>query len=264
MAGVTSGTYNSTLVTLSRDEVITDAMQDIRQLSAAGAPSANDLIAGTRRLNRLLKRWETMGFLLWLYDLVQVPLVQNQYIYSIGPGGDVDPGYRMLRVLEGSFIRTTCAPTPQDTNLIIWSRVEYLQTSYKPSLGIPNSIYYDVQMAGKVYNPTVYDPAQGQGVLYVFPAPADSTRTIFLNTQRPMQDITGATQSFDLPTEWYDALVKCLGASMADLFEVPEDRMQRIKREASEMEDYIANWGSQEWASMTFQPDYQFGFRGAR
>ncbi len=259
---ITSGLYNS--LTTTRDQIITASLRRLRVLNSGQAPSANDLIDCSLELNNLLKMWATKGLLLWLYDLVQIPMIQNKYRYTIGPNGDADPGYRPLRALEGSFIRTTCIPPITDTQLQLLSRLEYLQYSQKATLGIPNSFYYDVQQ-GPGPNPVAYDPyAQGWGVLYIFTAPSDSTRTIFLNVERPIQDVTAADQTFDLPLEWYQALVKVLAAEVADYFEVPEDRITRIKREADAALEYIADWGSQEWAPMTFQPDYQFGMYNRR
>src|SRR5262245_56013383 len=98
---VTSGTYNSTLVTYTAQQIITAAMQDIRQLGAGRQPTVNDLTDCLFRLNTILKTLQTKGLMLWLYDLVAIPLIQNQYSYTIGPGADVDPGYRPLRALEG-------------------------------------------------------------------------------------------------------------------------------------------------------------------
>jgi hypothetical protein len=254
---VTSGTYNTT--TLMAQDVITAAMQDIRVLSATGTPTSNDFTACVLRLNTMLKRWETKGWLLWLADLIAVPCQPNKFRYTIGPNGDVDPGYRPLRIREGSYIRTTCGTTtPFDTTLQVLSRLEYLQYSSKSTLGIPNSIYYDPQQ-GPGPNPASYDPyAAGWGVLYVFTAPMDSTRTVYMDAHRPIQDITAMGQTFDLPMEWYDAMIKCLGARIVDMYEVPEDRTNRVKAEGREAEEYIANWGVQEWAPTWFQPDYQY------
>lgn len=252
----TSGSYNN--VTLIAQDVITASLKRIRVLAAGGAASSNDLSDCLIELNNLLKMWETKGWLLWLADYVQVPLIQNKYRYTIGPNADVDPGYRPLRIREGSFIRQTCVDTPFDVQVQILSRIEYNQFANKPVQGIPNSVYYDPQQ-GPGPNPVNYDPyAQGWGVLYVFPNPSDNMHTIFLDAHRPLQDIISVSQTFDLPLEWYQALIICLAAQIADYYEVPEDRIRRLKAEAQAAEDYISDWGAQEWAPTWFTPDYQF------
>jgi hypothetical protein len=259
----TSGQYNT--MTVIAQDAITQSMKKLRVLAGGGTANTNDLTDGTFELNNLLKYWETKGWLLWLADLVGVPMVQNKYRYTIGPNADVDPGYRPLRIREGSFIRTTCTSSPFDTQVQILSRIEYMQFANKPVQGIPNSVYYDPQQ-GPGPNPVNYNPySQGWGVLYVFPNPADNTRTIFLDTHRPVQDITAVGQTFDLPVEWYQALIRCLMVELADYFEVPEDRLGRLIRQKEQAEEYIANWGVQEWAPMWFTPDFQQGmYRGGR
>jgi hypothetical protein len=252
----TSGLYNN--ITLTAQDVITAALKRCRVLSAGGVPSVNDLTDCLLELNNMLKMWETKGRLLWLNDLIQVPLITNKMSYTIGPNADVNPGYRPLRIFEGSYIRYTCSGAcPPDTQLLILSRLEYDQFTQKCALGIPNSIYYDPQMGLGNYDPY----AHGWGVLYVWTAPSDLTRTIFLEVQRPIQDVSAAGVTFDLPLEWYYALVKCLAAEVADLYEIPEDRITRIKREGEMALEYIADWGATEQAPFTFQPDYQQGMR---
>src|ERR1700741_4824183 len=98
----TSGTIN--VVTVTRDQIILDALQDLRVVDqSVTTPSANDVTVCSLKLNMLLKRWEVKGLLLWLRDTIQIPMVTNQFVYTIGPTGDVVT-YRPLRALEGSFI----------------------------------------------------------------------------------------------------------------------------------------------------------------
>jgi hypothetical protein len=260
----TSGTINA--VTVTRDDIILDALQDLRvvdQTITTGTLNANDVSACALKLQMMLKRWEVKGFMLWLADTIQIPMITNKFVYTIGPGGDVNT-YRPLRAREGSFIRQTCSPTTNiDIQLILLSRLEYMQYSNKFAVGIPNSFYYDPQMAPGPL--TAYDPTLSKGVLRIWTAPVDMTRTIYLEVQRPIQDIASSTQAFDVPLEWYEALTKGLGAAVADKYEIPENRLMRIKAEAKEALDYITDWGAQEQAPMYFTPDPQFGmFSGGR
>ncbi len=250
----TSGLINT--VTFTRDDIITAALQELRVITAGQTPSANDISDCAKRMNMLLKRWETKGLLLWCYDLIQVPQVQNQIVYDLGPPSGDFPDYRPLRVMEGSFIRQTCDAAPIDIALIIWDRVTYLQTSNKSALGITNSVYYDVQMRPGLQS---YDPSTGRGKLFCYPAPSDSTHTLYLNVQKPIQDVTAANQTFDLPMEWMEPLMTGMAAICADMYEIPEDRIKRKKMEAAQLLEDIADWGVQEWAPMTFKPDFRQG-----
>ena len=75
-----------------------------------------------------------------------------------------------------------------------------------------------------------------------------ATRTVHLNVQRPIQDITQSIgHCLDLPLEWYDALVKGLRAEVCDAYEIPEQRLQRIMgvRAQQVALDEITDWGAQ-------------------
>src|SRR5574337_504819 len=238
----TAGTINT--VTVTALTFITDALEDLRVVLDGASPTAGDITKGMRKLNFALKKWAIKGWYLWVRDWIQVPMMTNQFKYTIGPGGDVDT-YRPLRVFPGSFIRQTCGvQSPNAVPVTILSRIEYDYMSQKGALGVPNSIYYDPQMAPSALQ--AYDPALGKGVLYTWTAPDDMTRTIFLDVQRPIQDVTDSAQTFDLPLEWYEALTKNLAADMADAFEVPENRITRIKTEARAALMEISDWGAME------------------
>lgn len=257
---VTSGKINT--ITVTRDTMIVDALEDLRVLLDGGNPSAGDITAGARKLNFLIKKWAIKGLLLWCRDTIQIPLVTNKFRYTIGPTGDVVT-YRPLRVLEyGSFIRQTCGNTfPPDIPLTLLSRREYMELSQKSMTGTPNSHYYDPQMAPSPLQS--YDPALANGVWYCWTAPVDLTQTAFIEVQRPIQDMTSGAESFDLPLEWYEAISKNLSAALSDKYEIPEQRLRRIKEEAKEAIDEIADWGSQEVAPISFQPDMST-WRGMR
>ena len=249
----TSGTINT--VTVSALTFITDALEDLRVVLDGQSPTAGDITKGMRKLNFALKKWAIKGWYLWVRDWVQVPMVTNQFRYTIGPGGDVNT-YRPLRVFPGSYIRQTCGTdSPNDVPVHILSRKEYDYMSQKGSLGVPNSIYYDPQMAPSPLQS--YDPSTSKGVLYVWVAPDDMTRTIFLDVHRPIQDVTDSAQTFDLPLEWYEALTLSLAADMADAFEIPEPRIARKKKEAKEALEEISDWGAAEEAPMQMTPDWR-------
>jgi hypothetical protein len=251
----TSGLINSVVITAS--EFITDALEDLRVLPDGGTPTSGDLTKGLRKLNMLVKKFAIEGMLLWVRDLIQIPEVQNKFRYTIGPTGDVVT-YRPLRALPGAYIRQVCGQNPvSDVPLNLLSRLEYLQMSQKGATGVTNSFYYDPQMAPSPFS--AYDPSQSNGVLYVWTAPADSTRAIFLDVHRPIQDITDVTQGLDIPLEWYDTISLALQMMLADAYEIPEARITRKKKEGMEAIKALADWGAQEQAPMSFQPDWRWG-----
>ena len=249
---ITTGSYNTVVVT--RDQLITDALQDLRQFGPADTVPPADITAAALKLNFCIKKWQTKGLLQWCRDIVTVPLQANKSSYTIGPSGADVTSYRPLRVNEGSYIRYTAGGQNFDTPLQVVSRKEYEQFGNKLSNGVVNSVYYQPTMGSGGYN-----PANSPGTLYVYVTASDTTRTLYLDVQRPIQDVLAAGDALDFPTEWYEAVVKGLAAAMADKYEVPEDRIKRIKAEAKQALDEINDYSSTEEAPFWFQPDFQMG-----
>jgi hypothetical protein len=249
----TTGTSNSVVCT--RDQIIADALSDLRVLSANGQPSADDLVACGLKINFLLKKWGTKGLLLWCRDSIAIPCVANKTVYSIGPVGADVTSYRPLRVLEGTYIRFTSGGQSYDTPLTLLSRLEYRNLGNKGSPGIANSFYYDPQMTSTPN--AAYNPANAAGLLKLYVTPVDASRTVHLEVQRPIQDITSPSETFDLPLEWYEALTANLAAAVADKYEIPEARLNRIKNEARLALEEIVDWGATEQAPITFQPNFE-------
>jgi hypothetical protein len=259
----TSGSINQ--VTVPASEIILDALQDLRVVQDGASPTTGDTTDAIRKLNFLLKKWATKGLMLWTLDTLVIPMVASKTFYTIGPAGADFISYRPLRALDGTYARQTSGGQNLDTPLQLLSRMDYMNLGNKGSTGVINSFYYDPQMSttvGGVSQPsTAYNPANSVGIVYVYVTPSDTTRTLYLQVQRPIQEITTGTQTFDLPLEWYEALTKNLGAELADKYEVPENRLMRIKQEAKFLLDEIVDWGATEQAPVTFQPDYQMNMR---
>lgn len=250
----TSGQINT--VTVSALTFITDALEDLRVLLDGASPTAGDITKGLRKMNYALKKWAIKGALLWCRDTIQIPLMTNIYRYTIGPGADVNT-YRPLRAFDTSFFRVTCGTnSPNDIIATLLSRKEYFWMSYKGTVATPTSFYFDAQMspAGPF---DAYDPANAWAVVYVWAAPPDMTRELFLDVQRPIQDVTSQSDLIDIPLEWYDTVSLDLKAAMADAFEVPEQRIMRIKKEAKDALEELADWGATEQAPVQFQPDWR-------
>jgi hypothetical protein len=260
MGANTSGVINTVSIQIS--ELIIDALQDLRVLGDGAVPTQNDQTDAMRKLNFILKKLPTNGSLLWSRDLLTIPLVANENIYSIGPAGGSPPpsivAYRPLRAYEGCFVRYSLSNGQSyDTQLRMLSRLEYQQISNKQATGVINSWYYDPQMAGlpQIGATSAYDPTQSQGFFYFYVTPSDATRTAYVEVQRPLQEVTAITNTLDLPLEWYGPLSKKLSAEIADKYEIPEQRIARLKAEAKEEWKEILDWGATEQAPVYFIPD---------
>ena len=227
-----------TSYTINRDQVINASLRTLGVIGAGDEPSPEDYANCAQALNLYIKQLQTKGLPLWLVEDLQVPMIAGQYVYQLGPTGDVICD-RPLRVVM-AFIRS---PQQNDTTLQVISRQEYMQQGYKPSSGIPNQVYYDPQL--------------GNGVLYVFNNPNADGWTIHLQVQQPIQDILtpGAIPQF--PSEWFNTLKFGLADQLALEYGVPAQVRAELAQRAAKYEEVMTDW-SQEEASTSFQPDYRF------
>jgi len=247
MGSLTSGAINTISVPVS--EFILDALQDLRVLGDGASPTQNDLTDATRKFNFLLHELPAGNTLLWTRDTLEIPTQANVTQYTVGPAGSgaTITAYRPLRAFTGCFARTTQAGSTFDVTLQLLSRVEWMQTSSKNVPGTVNSLYYDPQMSGQPGGGVnTYDPALSYGIFYFYVTPANAIYTIFVEVQRPLQDIVAPVNVIDLPMEWYGSVSKMLAASIADKYEIPEPRIMRIKKEAEMAHDKLMNWGATE------------------
>jgi len=244
----TTGTAS---LSCTRDQLITEAYKKIRVLAEGQSASATQISDVTLRLNMIIKNCMSNGLLLWTYQQIIIPTVAAQVAYTIGPSGANVTTTRPLRVAEyGNFIRQVSGGQNLDTPLRVISRAEYFQYGNKGASGVINTIYYDSQFN----TATTPSPSTGYGTLYVYVAPADTSRTIYLNVQRPLYDMSAGTDEFDFPAEWFYYLVYALAADIADDNEVPEDRIMRLEQKAAGLLNNLMDWAI-ETAPMTFGAD---------
>lgn len=238
--------------TVTRDQLITAALKSLRVIAQGGTATTDQLNDGSVSLNLMLKAWATKGLKLWCYQQILVPMVVGKQSYTIGSTGADVTAIRPYRCFEyGNFIRSTVAGTTYDIPLRLISRSEYLQFGAKQSQGVTNSIYYHpgIDIAGGATSPST-----GYGTLYVYVTAQDTTRTIYLNAQRPIYDMNTGTDEFDLPAEWFLACKWNLMTQLADDYEVPENRITRVFQMAEKYLNEIVDFSVEE-ASTTFAPD---------
>lgn len=256
MATPSSGTAS---FTVTRDEMVESSYRKLRVLKEGDVPNANQIKYANTTLNMLLKSMQSNGLQLWTYQLLAIPMVVGQEVYTIGPVGANITTTRPLRLFDGSFIRNTQNNLTFDTPLRVISRQEYLQYGNKNTQSIPNSIYYDskIDVAGGTTSPST-----GYGNLYVYATMAQGVSyTVYGNFQRPIYDISAADQEFDLPQEWFRPLSFMLAADLSyEVPNVPPQVAADVRGMAKMLHDEVQDW-SVETASMTLQPDSQMYYR---
>jgi hypothetical protein len=228
----------TTTYSQTRDAVINGALRVLGVIGSGESPTPQDYQNCSEALNLYIKQLQTKGMPLWLVEDLPVPMVSGQYVYTLGPTGDVVCD-RPLRVVM-AFIRS---PQGNDTTLEVISRQEYMQQGYKPSSGIPNQVYYDPQL--------------GNGVLYVFNNPNADGWTIHLQVQQPISDVLTPNSIPQFPSEWFNTLKFGLADQLALEYGVPAQIRAEVAQRAAKYEEVMTDW-SQEEASTSFSPSNRF------
>lgn len=137
-----------------------------------------------------------------------------------------------------AFLRN---PQDYDISLIQISKQEYDMLGYKFNESTPNQFYYDNQLAN--------------GKLLVYNLPSEEGYTIHLLTQRMFYDMSGATNDFDFPQEWFQALKWGLAAEIAAEYQVPIDEIPYYEQKAQAYIEESFDFSVEE-AAVYFKVDY--------
>ncbi|MFW9927775.1 MAG: hypothetical protein ACFFD1_00100 [Candidatus Thorarchaeota archaeon] len=130
---------------------------------------------------------------------------------------------RPLRIMKASLYDVT---TGRETKIDPMSRDEYFDFTDKTIDSQPNRYFYD--------------PLLDNGILYVYPRPTTLTEIIKILYHEPLEDMDSATDDFDLPSEWYEAIFLNLEYRIAKGYnKYPE--ADKLKDEAKE-ELLSASW----------------------
>lgn len=151
---------------------------------------------------------------------------------------------RPLRILDG-FTRQ---PQGNDVPCLIIPRENYNRFGVKTSSGTSIQLYYDVQ--------------EDQGHLYIYPTTQDVSQIIFIEFQKPIEDFTNATDDFDLPQEWCEAIVWGLALRLAADYMVPETKLKFIGEMAMAFFKRLDGY-DQEAASLFIQPSQWAYYEGS-
>ena len=132
-------------------------------------------------------------------------------------------------------------PNSYDISLMQIAKWEYNLLGNKFNESTPNQFYYDNQLAN--------------GQLYVFNIPSASGYTCYLDTQRMFYDMTSSTDTFDFPSEWFQALKWGLAAEICAEYGVPIEQIQYYEQKAIAYIEEASNFSVEE-SSVYFGVDF--------
>jgi hypothetical protein len=229
----TSGT---TTWKLNRDAVISAALRKLSVLSGGGTPETYQVTNATEALNAMIKGFQTDGMPVWAIKSYTFTTIVNQAAYSIGVGQALDTAMP-LKVLQAWRNQS---PTSSNVPMNVVPDYNYNIYPLTNSSGTPVNLYYQ--------------PLAQYGVVNLWPKPADAATTITLRYQRPFEDMTNASDDFDFPPYWTEALIFGLADRLAPEYGIPLQDRQLITQQAERFHLQALAFGQEE-GSMFFQPD---------
>lgn len=146
----------------------------------------------------------------------------------------IDRPHELLEVYRRNYDEDVDVP------IIRISRTDYFTLSDKDTEGTIVNFYYDPQLTNSV--------------IYVWPT-ADSNFannfTLKLLIKKPFDDMDSASDEFEFPQEWYEAIVYGLAVRLAPMIGYPIQDRQMLKMEASEYFDLALSF-DHEQTDVTF------------
>lgn len=230
----TSGT---TTWKLNRNEIISAALRKLAVLSGGSSPATYQITDGTQALNAIVKRLQTDGMPLWAIKSYTFTTVTGDADYPIGPGQTYEAA-KPLKVLQAWRNQSN---NFSNVPMNIYTNYNYDLLPLALSSGTPVNLYYQ--------------PMRDYGMINLWPKPNDSVTTITIRYQAPFEDMTGATDDLDFPTEWTEAIIYMLAVSLAPEYGIPLQDRQLLKKEADELHAQAVMFGTEE-GSLFFQVDY--------
>lgn len=182
---------------LQRDDIITEAMENIGVLELGGTPSSTELTSATRSLNLLCKSLQAD-------PSIALRFIDSQTVSLVDGTGSYDLEADTMKVMD-CWLRIS----GNDTHLDIVSRDEYDLIVGKSAEGQPLKVYID------------YSPSTPKA--YFYPVP-DTSYTAHIVHERRVEDFDSATDDADFPIEATDMIVYGLCFKLSSKYVLPLDQ----------------------------------------
>ncbi len=204
--------------------IINDAMHDAGYLQEGEYPNSEQLASYQRRLCDIINLWQTQGLKLFFLQDVSITLVEDQNLYTLSPGGDVDMT-KPMRALQGYVLDTDSVRRPIIP--ISWNDwLNLSQTEANP--GAINSYFVDKQATSlKVY-------------VWQTPDGTEAANTLHLLLQVQATNPTNLEENVSFPQEWRIALRWGLADDICT--GQPQAIMDRCAQRAKMYREMLEDW----------------------
>lgn len=230
----TSGT---TTWSLNRDQVINAALRKLAVLSGGSTPAAYEVTNANEALNAMLKAFQADGMPIWAMKSYSFTTVAGTAAYNIGNSQTLNTPMPLKVTQAWRSSGTSYSNVP----INVYTDYNYNLLPLVNSSGTPVNLYYQ--------------PLSTYGTINLWPKPSDSTTSITLRYQRPFEDMTGATDDFDFPPYWMEAIIYNLAHRLSPEYGLPLQDRQLIAQEALALKQQALLYGTEE-GSMYLQPDW--------
>ncbi len=253
---------NSTTFSMTRDQIITQALVLLGIYAQGDTINANDISFCANSLNMMVKAWEGQGFHLWTAQEGAVFLNLNYQKYDLASGsttciaGD-DPVYTTLTttasgtaLVVGTTVNMNVSDNigiKLDTGLLFWTTIATIVDGFNLTLNLTlpsqassgtnifvftNRIDRPLQITsarnktftGKV-NSYYYSPHVSDSTLYVWPTADNTGDSIRITYTRRIQDFVASGDTPDLPQEWLEPIVYNLCLRIASSYGISTQKL---------------------------------------
>lgn len=217
---------------LTRNQIIDAALRKLSVISEGQTPSAQNYSDAQIALNMIISQFRALGMPLWART--EYTFTPTTSTYSIGNGQTLDTPFpvkliQAVRTDNGTKIDMDLVPKEDFNILPATSTGTPLKVSYQPGINV--------------------------GTVYLWPTPlSTNTSTVTLVYIRPLTYVSTATDTFDIPEEWYAALVFALAVSLAPEWGTPLPDRQWLEKQADKSLS-IATTVGEDIGSMFIQPN---------
>jgi len=144
---------------------------------------------------------------------------------------------RPLSISDGFLMnddgtRTPCQVIPRE----FYNRFSQIPNSS----GVPTQLYYDNQA--------------NSGYLYTYPTFSSVNQPVYIEWQKPIDDLTLATDDYDMPQEWGEVLKFDLALALSPEYEVPMEKFKQIQVLRKDSYDLVDSF-DQEQDSVFLSPN---------
>ena len=229
-------TSGVTTWSLQRDAVINSALRKLSVLSGGSTPAAYEITNATEALNAMLKAFQADGMPIWAIKTHSFTTTATVASTTIGVGQTLNTP-APLKVVQAYRNQGSSVNVPMN----IYTNFDYHLLPLSNTSGPPVNLFYQ--------------PKGATGEINLWPIPSDSTTTITLVYQRPFEDMVAATDDFDFPSYWMEAIIYGLAWRLSPEYGIPLPDRQALAKEAEMFHEKAFEFGQEE-GSIYFQPGW--------